>query len=316
MEPSNIHEDITRVLYKIEEQYSQILQRKERIPTLDVDVVLKDISILYECFLDLREVAEFQRRKALQPDTQGQRTVSQPEAAGKPAEQKKETEKPAVEPAKIAEVRIETGKKAEPVKSSVPKEEPIIQDKPEVKEPQVHWQKTFDASKDKPEAMSKPAASPVSTGQTPVPPQVTAPKVDLLKEREKDFVPTVRKIEFKAEPNSPEPKKESIFEKAASLYDKIAKPTEKTVATQAGKQPISNIKGSIGINEKFIYLKELFRNNTNEYNDALEKLNNFDSYAEAEDDFQELKAKYNWDPEGKSFHGLAELLSRRYLHNA
>jgi hypothetical protein len=100
------------------------------------------------------------------------------------------------------------------------------------------------------------------------------------------------------------------------LYDKIAKPTDKTVATQASRQPISNIKSSIGINEKFIYLKDLFKNNINDYNEALEKLNNFDSYEEAEDFFQDLKQKYGWDPDSKSFQGLADLLSRRYLHNA
>ncbi|MCB0820000.1 MAG: hypothetical protein KDC13_05225, partial [Bacteroidetes bacterium] len=128
---------------------------------------------------------------------------------------------------------------------------------------------------------------------------------------------TVRKIEFKSEPAGTEqPKKESLFDKAASLYDKIAKPGEKTVATQASRQPISNIKSAIGINEKFIYLKDLFKNNINDYNEALDKLNNFDNYEEAEDYFQDLKLKYGWDPDSKSFTGLADLLNRRYLHNA
>jgi hypothetical protein len=129
--------------------------------------------------------------------------------------------------------------------------------------------------------------------------------------------PTVRKIEFKPEPVTvTDGKKESLFEKAASLYDKIAKPVDKTLAGQATRQPVSNIKAAIGINEKFAYLKELFKNNVNDYNEALEKLNNFESYAEAEDYFQELKAKYDWDSESKSFQGLADLLNRRYLHNA
>jgi hypothetical protein len=139
--------------------------------------------------------------------------------------------------------------------------------------------------------------------------------VDLLQERQKDFVPTVRKIELKPEPIAADPKKESLFDKAASLYDKIAKPAEKSLASQASQNPISNIKSSIGINEKFAYLKELFKNKQEEYNEALDKLNNFENYSEAEDYFQELKLKYSWDPESKSFQGLAELLNRRYLHN-
>jgi hypothetical protein len=160
--------------------------------------------------------------------------------------------------------------------------------------------KTFDAS----QGQVAPAASPVS------------PKVDLLKEREKDFVPTVRKIEFKPQSSAPEVKKESLLDKAASLYDKIAKPGEKSPVTTAGRQSVSNIKAAIGINEKFTYLKELFKNNVAEYNEALDKLNDFENDADAEDFFQELKEKYNWDSESKSFQGLADLLFRRYLHNA
>jgi hypothetical protein len=324
MDLNNIHEDITRILYKIEEQYSHILQRNDRIPILDVDLVLKDVSSLYECFIDLRTIAEHQRKKALQGE-KAVAAIKEPEKAQKEKDEKEQqkTEKDNAEKESTASVPVV---KSAPEKADVATENAaavsVSVETPAAKlvtEPQpvnIAWQKTFDASTENPEDISKTAPSPVNTPVPPVPPQVTAPKVDLLKEREKDFVPTVRKIEFKPETTAQDPKKESIFDKAASLYDKIAKPAEKTVAAQAGKQPVSNIKSSIGINEKFIYLKDLFRNNVNEYNDALDKLNNFDSYADAEDYFQELKAKYNWDPEGKSFQGLAELLNRRYLHNA
>lgn len=296
MNTATIHEDITKILYKIEEQYSQILQQTDKISTLDVDLAIKDIRYLYECFLDLRELAEYQRKQSGE--------IKQ--ALTEPVSQELKEPKPLV----VAEKSD-----AKPDASSQKTEKEIK--KPESVQPApIAWQKTFDASQAPPDDLAKPSITPVNIpDSSEIPPQVTAPKVDLLKEREKDFVPTVRKIEFKPEPVSPDPKKESIFEKAASLYDKIAKPVEKTIGTQASKQPISNIKSAIGINEKFSYLKDLFKNNINEYHDALDKLNNFENYADAEDFFQELKIKYNWDTESKSFIGLADLLSRRYLHN-
>lgn len=339
MDASRIHEEITHMLYKVEEQYSRIIGHKGKIPLLEVDLALKDVRDLYECFLDLRAIAEHQRKNAAKPGEKAPESsaakapepapaasTASPEtspASGKTPEPVPEgpavspetspasgkTPEPAPEvPAVTSEVFPASEKAAEPVKemSDVSSEEapeaakatgPAKDASPSAGSP-IAWQKTFDASQSTP------------------PPQVMAPKVDLLKEREKDFVPTVRKIEFKPEPVVPEQKKETIFDKAASLYDKIAKPAEKTVASQASRQPISNIKASIGINEKFSYLKDLFKNNVNEYNEALDKLNDFDSYSDAEDFFQELKAKYSWDPESKSFQGLAELLNRRYLHNA
>ena len=301
MNANRIHEDITRLLYKIEEQYSHILQQKDQISILDVDVALKDITVLYEAFWDLRAIADYHRKQTPETTEKTKDVVKNQPIAETPA------------PINQAQ---EIQEKAQPETNASLSEKT---EKTQIVEPApIAWQRTFDASTTAPEDLAKPSPSPVNgldTGAS-IPPQVTAPKVDLLKEREKDFVPTVKRIEFKPDPSAPEVKRESsIFEKAASLYDKIAKPVEKTINSQVNKQPISNIKSSIGLNERLGYLKDLFGNNPNEFNEALDKLNNFDSYAEAEDYFQELKNKYNWDPEGKSFMKLAELLSRRYLHS-
>lgn len=296
MDVRRIHEEINTTLIQLEEQYSRILTYKDQIPTIEVDLVLKDVRDLYELFINLKTVGELQRRAALASKITATESVAPIEVPSVP-----ET-KTEAEPVKVEAPKVEASK-AEEVKVEAPKVE---------EKPAADFQKTVEAKvedKKEPAAQIKPVVLPSEN------PPVVAPKVDLLQERQKDFVPTVRKIEFKPEPQAPDNKKESLFDKAASLYDKIAKPGDKTVAGQATRQPVSNIKGSIGINEKFAYLKELFKNNVNDYNEALDKLNNFDSYADAEDYFQELKAKYNWDPESKSFQGLADLLNRRYLHN-
>jgi hypothetical protein len=303
MDVRRIQEDINHLLIKLEEQYSRILTYKEQIPTVEVDLVLKDVRDLYEVFLDLRTAAELQRRKPLAAQVEEKPLV----AVETPVELKIE---PVAELAKVEEVKTEPA--TIPVLEATVADEPIAEIK--VEEP-VEKIEPVEAIIAEIEEKQKPEELLVALPSEK--PPVIAPKVDLLQERQKDFVPTVRKIEFKPEPAPViDGKKESLFEKAASLYDKIAKPTEKTVVGQATRQPVSNIKAAIGINDKFAYLKELFKNNVNDYNEALEKLNNFESYAEAEDFFQELKAKYEWDPESKSFQGLADLLNRRYLHNA
>jgi hypothetical protein len=307
MDSKRIHEDITHLLNKVVEQYSRILEYDNSVPVMEVDLALKDVRDLYEAVLDLRTISEIQRRKS-QDSEVSIKTISAPA-----------NETVAVETSQLdisvipttAEVELDKASKikveavVEPEKTGIEIKTPV---EIKLEESPIAWQKTFDASDSKDAVVAVPAET--------IPAAVVSPKVDLLQERQKDFVPTVRKIEFKPEPVTVDSKKESLFDKAASLYDKIAKPAEKTVATQASQNPISNIKSSIGINEKFAYLKDLFKNNMAEYNESLDKLNNFENYGEAEDFFQELKAKYSWDPESKSFQGLAELLNRRYLHNA
>lgn len=307
MDSKRIHEDITHLLNKVVEQYSRILEYDNSVPIMEVDLALKDVRDLYEAVLDLRTISEIQRRKTQDPEV-STKTISTPanETVAVETSQLDISVVPTsaeIEPDKSSEVVLESA--VEPEKTVVEINRPV-----EIKldESPIAWQKTFDASDAK--------ETGVTSTSDPIPAVAVSPKVDLLQERQKDFVPTVRKIEFKPEPVTVDSKKESLFDKAASLYDKIAKPAEKTVATQASQNPISNIKSSIGINEKFAYLKDLFKNNMAEYNESLDKLNNFENYGEAEDFFQELKAKYSWDPESKSFQGLAELLNRRYLHNA
>ncbi len=300
MDVRRIHEEINTTLIQLEEQYSRILTYKDQIPTIEVDLVLKDVRDLYELFINLKTVGELQRRgmitaPVVEQVSKATAVDTAPVVAEKPVA--------VVEKIEVAPAIVEAPKVEPPVVEAVKEEE----------KPAVDFQKTVEVKVEEakePIAQVKPVVLPSEN------PPVVAPKVDLLQERQKDFVPTVRKIEFKPEPQTVDNKKESLFDKAASLYDKIAKPGDKTVVGQATRQPVSNIKGSIGINEKFAYLKELFKNNVNDYNEALDKLNNFDSYADAEDYFQELKSKYNWDSESKSFQGLADLLNRRYLHNA
>lgn len=320
MDAKRIHEEITQLLYKVEEQYGRIIHFKDSIPLIEVDLALKDVRDLYESLLDLRTIEEIKRRRALSESFEKPKQATEAPTQKEVVKEEPKLAVDATSEQKADETKTEAGIEVE--NNSL--EEAKIDDLSEVKSEDVLSEvkgedvvkAEEEATKEEPVLEKTPkkeeeVKSPLLKEEKPA----SEPKKDLLQERQQNFVPTVRKIEFKPQPVAEEPKKESIFEKAASLYDKIAKPAEKTVASQANKQPISNIKAAIGINEKFGYLKDLFKNNVNEYNSALDKLNNFDNYEEAEDYFQELKTKYEWNPDGKSFQGLAELLNRRYLHS-
>jgi hypothetical protein len=58
-----------------------------------------------------------------------------------------------------------------------------------------------------------------------------------------------------------------------------------------------DIRSLIGINEKFQFINELFEGNVNEYTAAINQLNTYPSYQEAEAYLNSIKSIYNWKDE-------------------
>lgn len=104
------------------------------------------------------------------------------------------------------------------------------------------------------------------------------------------------------------------FQSVPSLYDKIsANKEDKSIATKLQKNPVSDLRKSIGINEKFAFINELFDGNQTAYNEAIDQLNGSAGHSEAiayiEND---LIPKYQWNGESDSFLKLKNLIDRRF----
>lgn len=100
-----------------------------------------------------------------------------------------------------------------------------------------------------------------------------------------------------------------------SINDRIAKgQTKESLADKHAKNPIINLEKSIGINQKFSFIKHLFNNDKTAYSDALNMLNSCTGFLEADDYVQnKLKKKYEWDEEALHVIKFINLVERRYL---
>jgi hypothetical protein len=78
-------------------------------------------------------------------------------------------------------------------------------------------------------------------------------------------------------------------------------------------KPITDLKATIGINEKFQFVNELFDGSTEMYNQAIALLNNCSGQAEATSLFAGLQQRNGWDPENPVFLRLQEYVTRRYI---
>jgi len=100
-----------------------------------------------------------------------------------------------------------------------------------------------------------------------------------------------------------------MFENKRSLNEKSAT-TKKDLATKFKDNPIKDINSAIGLNDKFLFIRELFNNNSENFTKSIDKLNNFENLDQA---MQFINNEFHWDAENPAFNKLLELVYRRYI---
>jgi hypothetical protein len=97
-----------------------------------------------------------------------------------------------------------------------------------------------------------------------------------------------------------------------SVNDQLSKRNTE-LADQLGASPIKDLKKAIGINDRFVFINELFRGDESMYERSIKTINNFTIYAEAQYWIErELKVKLGWDNERSVTQDFYALVRRRF----
>ncbi|MEK6614782.1 MAG: hypothetical protein AABZ32_01525 [Bacteroidota bacterium] len=86
-----------------------------------------------------------------------------------------------------------------------------------------------------------------------------------------------------------------------------------SVAEKLQHKKIADLKASIGINEKFQFINELFEGNMKEYNVAIDQINRFISHSEAVSYIANLQEVYKWKEDNLIATNFHELVKRRFF---
>lgn len=78
------------------------------------------------------------------------------------------------------------------------------------------------------------------------------------------------------------------------------------------KKPIGDLREAIGINDKFLFINELFNGDMSRYNKVLDELNEFSSISGAQTYLSELSVQYNWRKDHTAYHRFEEILQKKY----
>ncbi|MDQ3278931.1 MAG: hypothetical protein M3Q06_11435, partial [Bacteroidota bacterium] len=105
---------------------------------------------------------------------------------------------------------------------------------------------------------------------------------------------------------------ERIGEKKESLNDRLKQ--EKTEVAHVLKEtPIKDLRKGIGINDRFAFVRELFRGDEAAYERSIKTINNFGIYSEAEYWMsRELRLKLGWDDSNATVQHFYQLVRRRF----
>ena len=162
-------------------------------------------------------------------------------------------------------------------------------------------------------SIEKPTATPTNTVEQPATTVIVEKKTP---KKPKEEIPVITIIEEKEQPNN---KKTTILAEKISPSD--FHPINETLAKQKAcndlssklqTAPLSSIVSGIGINDKFLYIRELFKSDNNLYNSAVKHLDTVDSLEEA---MSFVKKHFDWDEKNETVQKFVNLVQRRYMEN-
>jgi hypothetical protein len=286
---------IDEKLEVIQDQFSIIKAYEGKIPVIEIDLLMTSIRDLYELVLSLQfentggvmlktdPKPEIQKASPPPPPVTVHKLVEDfPEPVKEPAGEPVEESRPLTEPA--APVRLSPSFiSMEPVS----KEEPIEELEP--------------SAEDEPAAPLAGAPAAAYEPPAPEPQEPPAPAA-----------------ETEPDPDQPGEKYQRItFDlfsegSGATLADRLREGQEKRVADKLQENMIADLRTTIGINDKFLFINELFEGNMRIYDEAIQKLNAGTTIAQADMILLDLKIVYNWDSESPTVKKFVELVRRKF----
>jgi hypothetical protein len=103
-----------------------------------------------------------------------------------------------------------------------------------------------------------------------------------------------------------------LTDESYSLNEKL-KEYKEELSESLQNAPIKDLKKAIGINDRFVFINELFQGDETSFERSIKTINGFSIYAEAEFWIRrELKTKLGWDLQSESVKQFDALVKRRF----
>ncbi len=274
---------------------------------LDMELLRKKAMDLYDLMLEFemsstkstdiqKEPIEFTIKK---PEPQPVAPTSPPEPVV-PAQTAPLAEEPAVpEPEKPLADDVTLTHEPD----SAPEIPLEIAEEPETKPPTPIQQET-----PPPPAENTEVDTPLEVADEP---PVPIPPKDVMPEKKEAELPPAQQP--KAHKPAPVKTTLDLFSTVAeSVGTRTMAESDNSVAGRIQKERLQNIRSAIGINEKFLFLNELFKGDLARYNRVIDELNAMQTKQGADTYLMELKIEGQLGENHPAFEKLKEIVGRKY----
>lgn len=141
--------------------------------------------------------------------------------------------------------------------------------------------------------------------------EVTVEEKEPVKKEAAKSVPVQESLFGEAEVS--EVKKEEKKKDVRSLNDLLLEQIEdKSLNNKFHEAKIEDLSKAISLNDKFLYIRELFKNQGTEFSKAIQTLNRCNTIEEAFAEIEKLKKFYFWDSTSEAYLSLCDLIRRKF----
>jgi hypothetical protein len=296
---SKLHSQITEL-----NRVAQILCNSDRIYRLDLDVLLEKLRASYDIALSFDDKDQI-------PATKTQPLMDEAKVAQKVTiikEQPLQEQKPIISEQPKPQIQVQ-------VEPNVQEKE-IITNKPIVAEVKIEPKpikapKTLETQPKAEEILNqieqvKKELSESQHAQTKEEPSVlqylnkkmpkTAPVTDTQDQTQTSAQKTIA----------------DTYQTQKSIFENISSQKENDIASSFAEQNSMDLRSCIGVNEKFMFINDLFAGDLKEYNDFIQKLNSAFSLISATAIVDQMKKDKHWVANSLSFTTLQEIVSKKF----
>ena len=319
MDIENIKLKINEIQQKINEQEVKILNQQEPIPMLELDVQMMYIRILYDQYLTLRS---FLMQNNDSKDNNPEESIQKEE---KPLDNQlsifdcksnlspKKQEK--TEPQKVTKEVVE--EKTEEIVEKVEEEEKVEKEEKE-EETQAIEDDIIEIDLDNLEFVEEEDDDEIEDKSTVDSPykENFFPQINpMIDDKEPEIaVPTTKEVLQKTGiPISSSNTVSDIYKKEATeINDQFSGKQESNVADKLQKTQTNDLMKAIDVNDKFLFIRELFNGNGSLFTEVVNTINEFPKITEAIEYFEEMKTKYRWKEESEAYKRMYALILKKY----
>lgn len=116
------------------------------------------------------------------------------------------------------------------------------------------------------------------------------------------------------EPPADDPPKTTadLFSGTTTIADAFQAKEDNSIAANVNPKAVQDLKLAIGINDKFLFINELFKGDPGIYNEAVENLNASANAGDATEKIESYRQEYAWADNSEAYHRLKKITLSKF----